>query len=406
LETLLAIGLVALMTPFVYNRIAETSREIVDITTAKEIVSWKDRIAGYIRKNQADWPENAEIDLDKEEMFKIAGASNLKDIIPYAAFLDKYKHRAGTTIDSYLVFRGNAIPEIRIAKIAKNLGTNAAIVDESGVAYSVTQGWSIESESFQKNDIVYRVSLTISNDDANLYLHRMKLDDDRLNTMERDLNMGRKNLVGVDALRASMLDSKTASAWFANADVFDAAEVVFPNGANLDPTNAVFSYLKVSGDVLGFRNIEAARFEGSGVSSNWSSQGNIIADRATITDALHVGRNLTLRTTYARTVSGFSVISAYSASVPFISTSQMHFANGFGITISSELAGSYYSGPLKLGNWNFPSASLPRLSALVLRKSGGDVLNRTAVDTAEFDKILSSGWKSLRSKSAEVPIEE
>ncbi|MDR1207111.1 MAG: hypothetical protein LBK26_01715 [Rickettsiales bacterium] len=405
LETLLAIGLVALMTPFVYNRIAETSREIQDITAAKEIVLWKDRIAGYVRKNQADWPQDAEVDLDQDEMYKILGEEGKGNLIPYAAFLDKYKHKAGTTIDSYLIFRGGTMSEIRIAKIAKNLGTDAAIVNEFGVAYSVAGGFSIESESFLQHDIVYRVSTTISDDAAGLYLHRMKLDDDRLNTMERDLNMGRRNLVDIDALHSLSLDSKMAAAWFANADIFDAADAVFPNGANIDPSDAMFNYLKVSGDVLGFRNIETNRFEGAGISSNWSSQGNMIADRASIADAVHVGRNLTLRTTSARTVSGFSVISAYSASVPFISADQMHFANGFGITISSELAGGYSSGPLKLGNWSFPSSSNPRFSALVLKKSGGDVLNKTAINETEYNKILGSGWKSLKTKIAGAPIE-
>ncbi|MCL1902071.1 MAG: hypothetical protein FWG18_00395 [Alphaproteobacteria bacterium] len=407
LETLLAIGLVAAMTPFVYNRIAETSREINDVTTAREISSWADKISGYVRKNQADWPAYAEIDLDRAEMFIIAGldpkkTTNAKASIPYAAFIDKYRHRGGTTIDSYLLF--NNMPGIRTAKVARNLGNNSAIVDDFGTAFSPTGNWSVESETFQPGDLIYRVSITISNDDSEFYLHRMHLDDNRLNTMERDLWMSRHSIKDIDIAAAATLDSKMVGTWFTDALAFSAELADFPGGANIDPSESTFSSIRATQDVAGFRTIESKILTGTGGTANWSTNGSIIADRASVTDALHVGRNLTLRSSYARTVTGFAGVTAYSVSVPFISAIELRFSEGYGMTISSELLSGYGSGPLKLGNWNFPSNSPPRFTNLNLRKTG-NIAQGANIVSAEFDKIIKSGWKSVRTKSQGAPSE-
>ncbi|MCL2017780.1 MAG: hypothetical protein FWG80_03355 [Alphaproteobacteria bacterium] len=406
LETLLAIGLVAAMTPFVYNRVIETSRDIADVATAKQIFSWKEPVNAYIRKNQADWPDNAEIELDEEEMLGMIGLKERpeKEYTPVVAFLDKYQHLGGTNIDSYIVFPSR-FDGLRMRRIAKRLGADAVVVDDSGMAYSAAAGWSVESELFQENDLVYRVTVTLARDDSWLYLHRLKSEYEILNTMERDLLMSRNNLVDADAVDASVLDSKMISAWFATADMFMTEDAVFPDGASLDGTNAEFSSIRATGDVIGFRNITALRMEGSGGRGaaggvqNWSSQGNIVADRTTIENAVHVGRNLNLKSSFSAIVSGFSGVTAHSLAVPFVSTEYLRFADGFGLSISNELSASYDStGPLRFGNWSFPSATAPKFSGLVLRKSGGSA---TVQAPNGFDKIIGKGWKELESKNAE-----
>jgi len=419
METLLAIGLVALMTPFVYNRVLETSNQIKDISIARQIVGWNTKMTAYIRKNQADWPTQAEVDLDQNEFYLIQNGTAARrptpaaparvaapttarlPVFPYAAFITKYAHRGGTAIDAYVAFPAGAFTALRMNNLVKTLGVDAAIVGDDSTAYSVAGGWSIASKSFRAGDLVYRVSVSLPINDAVLFLHRMKLDDDKLNTMERDLIMGGHSIKDVDDVAGGLLDSKQAGAFFATADTLTADSVVFANGATIDPTNTTIKTMRVTGDIVGFRTVDAGTFTGTGVTSGWPAQGTVIADRATITGSVQIGRNLTLRTSDSATVSGFTGVSAYSVNVPYISTTELRFADGFGITISNELSGTdSASGPLKLGSWIFPSARLPNFTTLNLKKSIGDVAAAANVNTAEFNEILGPGWKALRTKTA------
>ena len=408
LETLLAIGLVAAMTPFVYNRIAETSRDIADVSVAKQIYSWRELMSGYIRRNQADWPEDTEMELDEKEMRAIRDAeckaadngemlavcNSSSAMFPAIAFVERYAQAGGTIVDAYLVFPA-VFDGLRMRKIARALGVDAAVADASGVAYSASGGWSVESEQFGESDLVYRVSVYMARDDSALFMHRMKSDDGALNTMERDLLMSRHSLVDADVVRADSLDSKMVAAWFATADMLNAEAASFPDGANLDPSGASFADIRVLGDVIGFRSITTGNFGGAGGSGNWSAQGNVIADRTKVTGAVHVGRNLSMRSPYYKTITGFTGVNANSVSVPFLSTERLFFANGFGMSISNELSASYGTGPLKLGNWAFPSSVPPVFKTIVLRKADTDII---APAPAGFDNIMSSGWKTLRAK--------
>lgn len=426
METLLAIGLVALMTPFVYARVLDTSNQIKDISIARTIVGWNTKMTAYIRQNQADWPEQAEVDLDQNEFYLIQNG-NAKPapkrpapavpargaaptalaklpVFPYAAFITKYVHRGGTSIDAYVAFPAGAFTLLRMNNLVKTLGVDAAIVGDDSTAYSVAGGWSINSKAFRAGDLVYRVSVNLPANNAVLYLHRMKLDDDKLNTMERDLLMSGHAIKDVDDVAGGLLDSKQAGAFFATADTLSADSAAFNAGANIDPSNATVGQIRVSGDVVGFKTIDANTFTGTGVNGGWPSQGTIIADRATITNSVVVGRNLTLQTSDSVTVSGFTGVSVYNVNTPYLSTNELRFADGFGITVSNELGTSdSSSSPLKLGNWTFPSNRLPNFTTLTLQKSVGDIASSATLNVAEFNEILASGWKELRQKAPAAP---
>ncbi|MCL2538354.1 MAG: hypothetical protein FWE52_02680 [Alphaproteobacteria bacterium] len=398
METLLAIALVAAMTPFVYNRIAETSREIADIGTAKSVMAWRDKMSGYIRINHNNWPEDSIIDLDEDEFFIMAGldpkAGWPSKFNPVAAFIEKYD---GGIIDAYVSFNTAGLSQLRIAKIARTLGVDAAIADSNGLAFSAGGGWSIESETFHENDLVFRVSVHLSPDDSTVFLHRIRTGEDTiLNTMERDLLMGRRSLRNVDDARAGMLDSKHVSAWFVNSESATFDDAIFQSGTVMNPTDATIQNLRVSGDITGFRSISANEFRGTGGTQSWPAQGQIIADRATITDALHVGRNLHFRAAYSGSLSGFAEISAYSVSVPYLSATNLRFGDGFGVSVSSEL--TFGGVPLRLGQWSFPTSPAPRFNSLVLRSAGAaqNIPEFSNVPVAEFAKILNKGWKETR----------
>ena len=398
LETLLAIGLVAAMTPFVYNRVAETTREIADVATAKQIVAWREPMTAYVRKNQIDWPPDAEVELSEEGVHGLITEQNTlaQRYLPVVAFLDKYQHLGGTNIDSYIIFPAR-FDGLRMRRIAKRLGIDAAIVDDEGMAYSASGGWSVESPLFQENDLIFRVTMTLARDDSWMYLHRMRSDDEMLNTMDRDLLMSRQNLSDADRILAGTLDSKMISSWFATADLFTTDDAVFPDGASLDGTNTSFSSVRVTGDIIGFRNIATARMEGPRAALNWAAQGNLVTDRANVLYSVNVGRTLNIKSSHSATVSGFSAVSAHSLAVPFLSTDEIHFGEGFGLSISNELSATFGSGPLRLGSgtrgWSFPSTSSPRFSDLILHRSPA---NLAAATPKGFDKILGKGWKSLR----------
>ncbi|MCL2737571.1 MAG: hypothetical protein FWE17_01770 [Alphaproteobacteria bacterium] len=392
LETLLAIGLVAAMAPFAYNRVLDVSRDIADVAAARRIHNWKEAAKGFIRANQMDWEDDAIFELSERDLVAIRAPDEGKQaIFPYAAFIEKFSHAGGTTIEAYILFPGE-FDGIRMHRIAHHLGADAAVAGDAQIAFSASGGWSIESDILEENDIVFRVSVNMPIDDSYAFMHRVDTGDERLNTMERDLSMSRNDIVHAGAVNAGLLDSKMVGAWFAGGGAFSADEAVFPQGANVDGGGVSFAAVRVVGDIIGFRNIHAGIFAGGGGALNWSAQGNIVADRVNIAEAVHVGRNMTVRSPNVRTVSGFLGISVHSLATPFVSTEELRFADGFGLSISNELSASFTDGPLRLGNWAFPRTPAPRFADLVLTQ-GGAV--KGGVPTG-FENIMSRNWKALR----------
>ena len=52
LEVLLALGIIALATPFVYNQIARSTQTVRDMAHAKQIMDVRDDVLNFVRMNQ------------------------------------------------------------------------------------------------------------------------------------------------------------------------------------------------------------------------------------------------------------------------------------------------------------------------------------------------------------------
>ena len=57
MEVLLAIGIVALITPFVYEQIARTTQNVRDMSAANQIIELRDSMLNFVRMNQDQWPD-------------------------------------------------------------------------------------------------------------------------------------------------------------------------------------------------------------------------------------------------------------------------------------------------------------------------------------------------------------
>jgi hypothetical protein len=398
LETIIAIALVTAFAPYVYARIMETSVKMTDVAIAKKIVAYESRAMNYVRLNQDLWTGTARIRMDAEEANAVLETEPDESMALGGMFINKDKSNAGSVFEVFLDFNIAAADDLRVSRIARSIGGDAGTVTD-GAAYGVYGNWSARSDVFQDGDLVYRISENIAAQDSDKFLHRTVLGDEKLNSMARDLSVGGNIVYNIGEIIGESARITNATVFFANADVATARELVFPSGANMDPSNSRFRTIRVIGDIVGFRNFAARRLTGRGGTGNWARQGSIIADRANISDSVHVGENLYIRTNSARTISGFSGATAHSVFTPYLSTEQLSFAPGFGITISSELMSSSSGVPLKLGAWSFPSNSMPRMNKLILgRRGNADIALETAVPKDDFIKLISDGWKDLRAK--------
>ena len=203
--------------------------------------------------------------------------------------------------------------------------------------------------------------------------------------MARDLNMGGHDVYNVGEIDGKSLRVRNLNATFVNADVIDASNVYFSSGANVNGDGVKIGTLRVSGDINGFRNIEAQKLNGSVFNVN----GRVTADRATINNSVNVARDFVLKSSSVKTVSGFTGISVGTVYAPYISTKDISFLGDYGLTVSGELLMSTNS-PIKFGSWSFPSQNPPAFSVLNL--------NRAQIpkspDKREFEAIMQSGWKS------------
>jgi hypothetical protein len=375
-EVILAIAVIIAVSPFMYNQIIEMSNESEDIAHANEIVNLRDSVVNYIRINQEKWADVAEIKLSDEELQKISS-------VPHSGYIDKYKVNGASISDVYLAFNMEN-SGYRAANIAKQIGEDAAVVREDGIAYS--QSWAVSApEDFHVGDLIFRISYDFEGADKSRFLHRGTMGEDKLNQMQRNLHMNNFNVFNVakiDGLSAKITD---VDAVFLESDVVDANTVYFTSGANMNSDSITFSSMRVTGDTSGFRLIKADVLN----DDKYTTNGKLIVDRATIGNSVNVAGNLVLKSSSGRSVSGFSGISTNKLLTPYLSATDLVFFENFGITVSSELllAGK---APLKIGNWTFPSTTPPSFSKLILTRASVP----PTPDADEFNKIIEENWNT------------
>ena len=374
-EVLLAMAIIAMATPFVYKQIAQTNQTIRDISIAKTIISTRDPVLNFVRTNQDKWPETVQIQLDDADLASVSPNA-------FTGFIDKYSVIGTTITDVYLAFKIDD-SKLHANKIAKHIGGDAAVVNDNGIAYGNT--WAVAAPDFQPGDLIYRITRNISGEDTSKYLHRATSGEDDFNVMMRDLNMNKHHIYNTATIIAESAKVNNANAVFVNSESLDAKNIYFSSGANMDGQDVHFGNLRVTGDMYGFKNIYADNLNGS----KFTTTGRIITDKANILNSIKVGNNMVVKSDSARSISGFTVVSANTVLTPFISSEEMIFYDNFGLTVSGELLMSTTS-PLKIGNWTFPSTKPPMFSEFeVSRAKTPETINQS-----EFNAILKSGWQT------------
>ena len=374
-EVLLAMVIIAVAAPFTYSIVADTTHTIHDMAIANDIISLRETMLNFVRLNQDLWPDEAQIKMTDDERAAISESLS-------AGFIDKYNVNGGTVIDVYLAFDLNTTIK-RIARIASNLGADAAIVDADGVAYGDT--WAVTAPEFLPGNLIYRITRNQTDFDTTRFLHRGSSGDGELNTMQRDLNMGNHDIRNVGGINGKFLRVRNINATFVVAESINAKNVYFSSGANMNGDSTTIGTIRVTGDLSGFRNITAKKFNGNGIDLN----ARIIADRATVNNSINVGNDFVLKSTSLKTVSGFAGMTTGTVYAPYLSAGELTFAGKFGLTVSGELLLSS-NAPIKLGNWSFPSKTPPSFASLTLARSPIPKI----ADKKEFEPLMKSGWKT------------
>ena len=376
LEVLMSMAIVAVAMPFVYSQITETNNNIRDMAIAHDIVNLRPDVLNFVRLNQDTWPDVAQIRMLDEDLAAISNGINV-------GFIDKYTVNGASITDVYLCFKTGAT-NLHTANIAHHIGDDAAVVGADGIAYGRT--WAVSAPDFNVGDLIYRITRDVNGEDKTKYLHRGTSGDDELNVMLRDLNMGGYNIYGIGGVFASAVRIKDVTSTFVTTDDLNAQTIYFSNGANMTGNNVSIGSLRVTDDIIGFRNIYANKLNDSGYTTN----GRILADRATVTGTLNVAGNLNLKSDSSRTISGFTGIKAGTVYAPFISTDEILFYENFGLTVSGELMMSTNS-PIKFGSWSFPSTTPPSFTTLNLTRAQIPSVPRAS----EFGPLVSDGWQSV-----------
>lgn len=378
LEVVLAMAIVALATPFVYNQIAQTTHSMHDISVARRVMSTRDAALNFVRMNQDRWPDVAQIKLDETELVAIS-----PDAV--AGIIDKYTVNGATITDIYLAFTV-ADNQLRTNKIARHIGVDAAVIGPDSIAYGNT--WAVSAPDFNPGDLVYRISRDINGMDTSKYLHRATSGEDELNVMFRDLDMAHHHTYNVATVLAKSARIQDVNATFLDTPDMVSQSVYFTSGANVDNADISLGDVRVSGDMSGFKNVYADNLNGS----RYTTTGRIITDRATITNSINVANDFIIKSDSSHTIDGFTGISVNSVVAPFISAEQMVFYENFGLTISGELLMSTTS-PVQLGRWVFPSTRPPYFSSFTLsRAEMPGMPSRNS-----FSDLYRSGWQNVPS---------
>lgn len=374
-EVLLAMVIIAVAAPFTYSAITDATHMIHDMAIANDIISSRASVLNFVRLNQDLWPGTIQVKLSDEEKKSISDSVS-------AGFVDKYVVRGGDVIDVYLGFNIETSPK-RVARIASNIGPDAAVVGNDGIAYGDT--WAVTSPDFAPGNIVYKISRESGDFDTTRFLHRGTSGENSLNTMLRDLNMGGHDIYHVGGINGKSLRVRNLGTTFVSAETIDTKSVYFSAGANMGGTGVSIGTLRVSGDISGFRNVTAKKLSGTGIDLN----GRVVADRATVNNSINVGADFILKSTSIKTISGFAGMTTGTVYAPYLSAGELTFLGTHGLTVSGELLLSS-NAPIKLGNWSFPSKNPPSFEFLSLARS--PIPKLPLKD--EFAPIIKSGWKT------------
>lgn len=375
-EVILAVAVVVAVSPFLYSQIINMTQESADIAKANEIVNLRGGVINFLRINQTQWDDSVEIKMSEEQIQAVAPNA-------HSGFIDRYKVNGASVTDVYLAFDIDT-SDYRIASIAKQIGEDAAVVREDGIAYS--QSWAVSApEDFNVGDLIYKISRDFEGADKSKFLHRGTMGEDGLNQMHRDLHLNNYNIFNVsdiDAVSAKIID---VDAVFLDSDIVDADSIYFSSGANLSSTNVAVGSMRVTGDTNGFKMIRADKLNGD----KYTTSGRLVVDRATVGNSINVAGNLVLKSSGSQKISSFSGISMSKLLTPYISATDMTFFENFGITVSGELllAGQ---APLKIGSWSFPSTTPPSFSKFILTRA----TIPSVPDASEFKSLMEKNWQN------------
>ena len=376
LEVLMSMAIVAVAMPFVYSQIAETNKNIRDMAIAQNIINLRPTVLNFIRLNQDTWPDVVQIKMNEEDLQMVAEDVN-------AGFIDKYVVNGASITDVYLSFKTGST-NLHTANIANHIGDDAAVVGADGVAYGRT--WAVAAPEFNVGDLVYRITRDVAGEDKTKYLHRGSSGEDELNVMLRDLSLGGYNIYDIGGVYASALRIRDVTATFVTTTDLAADSIYFSNGANMSGNNVSIGSLRVTDDIIGFRNIYAKKLNTNG----FTTSGRIIADKATVTNSVNVAKDLNLKADSSRTISSFIAIKAGTVYTPFLSTAEIVFPESFGLTVSGELMMSTNS-PIKFGSWVFPSLTPPSFSQLSI----GRAQIPTVPNATEFGPLMTDNWQTV-----------
>ena len=376
LEVLMSMAIVAVAMPFVYSQIAETNKNIRDMAIAQNIINLRPTVLNFIRLNQDTWPDVVQIKMNEEDLQMVADDVN-------AGFIDKYVVNGASITDVYLSFKTGST-NLHTANIANHIGDDAAVVGADGVAYGRT--WAVAAPEFNVGDLVYRITRDVAGEDKTKYLHRGSSGEDELNVMLRDLSLGGYNIYDIGGVYASALRIRDVTATFVTTTDLAADSIYFSNGANMSGNNVSIGSLRVTDDIIGFRNIYAKKLNTNG----FTTSGRIIADKATVTNSVNVAKDLNLKADSSRTISSFIAIKAGTVYTPFLSTAEIVFPESFGLTVSGELMMSTNS-PIKFGSWVFPSLTPPSFSQLSI----GRAQIPTVPNATEFGPLMTDNWQTV-----------
>ena len=372
----MSMAIVAVAMPFVYSQISETNKNIRDMAIAQNIIELRPAVLNFIRLNQDTWPDVVQIRMSEEDLQMVADDVN-------AGFIDKYVVNGASITDVYLSFK-TGTTNLHTANIASHIGDDAAIVGADGVAYGRT--WAVAAPEFNVGDLVYRITRDVAGEDKTKYLHRGSSGDDELNVMLRDLSLGGYNIYDIGGVYASALRIRDVTSTFVTTTDLAADSIYFSNGANMSGNNVSIGSLRVTDDIIGFRNIYAKKLNTNG----FTTSGRIVADKATITNSLNVSKDMNLKADSSRTISSFIAIKAGTVYTPFLSTAEIMFPENFGLTVSGELMMSTNS-PIKFGSWVFPSLTPPSFSELSI----GRAKMPAVPNASEFSALMSDNWQSV-----------
>ena len=359
----IAIALVAM--PFAYRQVSNLGDEMRMLSAAKHIAQSAGPVRNFMRLYSGDFSDGdfVQVDIDGEN-------TNL-----YISRL------SGETV-AFLVDQNFREKVLWAHKIAGLVGADSAVVEADGVAYSPHGNWAIAIPDGVAGDIVYRIRAAKANDGAAKYLHRTVLSEGEFSTMKRDLSMGGFSVSGAGAAIADKLTAPLVDAYLAKAGAIVAGALYFTGGLNLNPEKAKIPNMRVSGDVVGFRNL---------VSDNFNASGALTAERAAVAQKLVVAKKFEVKSPYARSVAGFEGVSASGVCVAYLDVETLMFMPGFGLVVSGELLHGA-TPPIRIGNWSFPNSggAGPKISGLRLSNFGGQKIE---IKVPDFGDILKEGWK-------------